>query len=176
MAKKRDASTELLQFLHSKMLEHKVDFTGGTLSLIPSFQPLVIHACGDWALWTNNIGNVLVFSSCPSAHTNGLWIRTAAKNSITLRLALDPGIKPLTFLCFSTSAIQISLGLTVLCEVSRPSKEDLNADATKNEGRDEVLVCALVNQGVNDASQQVHMSPSRSVLLSDCERILICFF
>ena len=100
----------------------------------------------------------------------------AAINLTILRLALACGINLLTFLSSSTSAIQISLGLTVFCEVSRPSKEDLNADATKNEGRDEVLVCALVNQGVNDASQQVHMSPSRSMMLSDCERILICFF
>ena len=29
VAKKRDASTELLQFLHAKMLEHYVDFIGG---------------------------------------------------------------------------------------------------------------------------------------------------
>ena len=100
----------------------------------------------------------------------------AAINLTILRLALVPGINLLTFLSSSTSATQISLGPTVLCEVSRRSKEDLNADATKNEGRDEVLDCALVNQGVNVASQQVHMSPSRSVMLSDCERILICFF
>ena len=100
----------------------------------------------------------------------------AAINLLILRLALAPGISLLTFLCSSTSAIPISLGLTVLCEVSRRSKEDLNADATKNEGRDEVLDCALVNQGVNDPSQQVHVCPSRSVMLSDCERILICFF
>ena len=174
VAKKRDASTELLQFLHSKMLEYKVDFIGGdfnmsaflqsaTFFLTPSFQPLVIHAYGDWVLWTNNIGNVLAFSSCPSDHTNGVWIRMAAIKLTILRLALAPGISLLTFPSSSTSAIQISLGLIVLCEVSRPSKEDLNADATKNVGRDEVLVCALVNQGVNDASLQVHTCSSCSI-------------
>ena len=68
------------------------------------------------------------------------------------------------------------LGLIALCEVSRPSKEDLNADATKNVGRDEVLVCALVNQGVNDASIHVHTCSSCSLMLSDRVRILICFF
>ena len=99
----------------------------------------------------------------------GVWIRMAAINLTIMRLALAPGISLLTFLSSSTSAIPISLGLTVLCEVSRRSKEDLNADATKNEGRDEVLDCALVNQGVSDASRQVHMSPSLSVMLSDCE-------
>ena len=33
VAKKRDASTELLQFLNSKMLEHKVDFIGGDFNM-----------------------------------------------------------------------------------------------------------------------------------------------
>ena len=33
VAKKRDASTELLQFLHSKMLEYKVDFIGGDFNM-----------------------------------------------------------------------------------------------------------------------------------------------
>ena len=112
-------------------------------SLIPSFQPLVIHACGDLVLWTNNIENVRVFLSCPSAHMNGVWIRVAAIKLIILRLDLAPGISLLIGPSSSTFAIQISLGPIALCEVSRLSKEDLNADATKNVGRDEVLVCAL---------------------------------
>ena len=120
-------------------------------------------------------GNVLVFLSCPSVHTNGVCIRMAALKLTIQRLVLAPGISMPTFLSSSTSAIQISLGLIVLCEVSRPSKEDLNADATKNVGRDEVLVCALVNQGVNDASLHVHSCSSCSMMLSDCVRILICF-
>ena len=33
VAKKRDASTELLQFLHAKMLEHNVDFIGGHFNM-----------------------------------------------------------------------------------------------------------------------------------------------
>ena len=93
----------------------------------------------------------------------------AAVNLTILRLALAPGISLLTFLSSSTSAIPISLGLAVLSVVSRRSKEDLNADATKNAGRDEVHDRALVNQGVNDASRQVHMSPSHSEKPSDCE-------
>ena len=58
VAKKRDASTELLQFLHAKMLEHNVDFIGGDFNMSafstvrdvfsdPEFQPLVIPVCGD---------------------------------------------------------------------------------------------------------------------------------
>ena len=33
VAKKRDASTDLLQFLHAKMLEHNVDFRGGDFNM-----------------------------------------------------------------------------------------------------------------------------------------------
>ena len=33
VAKKREASTELHQFLHAKMLEHKVDFIGGDFNM-----------------------------------------------------------------------------------------------------------------------------------------------
>ena len=109
VAKKRDASTELLQFLHAKMLEHNVDFIGGnfnmsasprsaTCSRIPSFQLLVNHACGDSVLWTSNIVNVLVSSSCPNAHMNGVWIHMAATSLTMLRLALDPEISLLTSL------------------------------------------------------------------------------
>ena len=86
---------------------------------------------GDWVLWMNNIGNVLAFSSCPSVHTNGVWIRMAAIILTILRLALAPGISLLTFLSSSTSATPIYPGLTVLCVVSRPSEKDLNADANK---------------------------------------------
>ena len=91
---------------------------------------------------------------------------TARKLTI-LRLALAPGISLLTFPSSSTSAIQISLGLIVLCEVSRPSKEDLNADATKNVGRDEVLVRALVNQGRFAFSLCLCLSPNVHSCLSD---------
>ena len=112
-------------------------------SLIPSSLLLVIHACGDLALWMNNIENVLVFLSCPIVHMNGVWIRMAAIKLTILRSVLAPEISLLICPSSSTFAIQISLGLIALCEVNRLSKEDLNADATKNVGRDEVLVCAL---------------------------------
>ena len=169
------------------MLEHKVDFIGGDFNMSAFstvsdvFSDPEFSAPGHSCLWglgalDEQHRECTVFSSCPSVHMNGVWIRMAATNLTILRLALAPEINLLIFLSSSISAILISLGLTVLCEVSRPSKEDLNADATKNEGRDEVLVRALVNQGVSDASQQVHMCPSCYMMLSDCERILICFF
>ena len=91
----------------------------------------------------------------------------AAIKLTILRLALAPGISLLTFLSSSTSAIQISLGLIVLCEVSRLSKEGLNADATKNVGRDEVLVCALVSQGRFAFSLCLCLSPNVRSCWSD---------
>ena len=45
------------------------------------------------------------FSSCPSVHTNGVWIRMAATNLTILRLALVPEISLLTFPFSSTFAI-----------------------------------------------------------------------
>ena len=70
----------------------------------------------------------------------------------------------------------------VLCAVSKHNKEGLTANITnlsvrRNDAHDH----APVHQGVSDASRQVHMSPSCSVILSDCEvssdmRLLIdCF-
>ena len=110
--------------------------------LIPCSQPLVIHACGDLALWMNNIENVLAFLSCPSVHMNGVWIRMAAFKLTILRLALVPRISLLICPSSSTFAIQISRGPIALCEV-RLSNEDLNANARKNVGRDKVLVRVL---------------------------------
>ena len=94
-------------------------------------------------LWMSNIVNELAFLSCPSVHMNGVWIRMAATKLTILRLALAPGISLLICLSSSTFAIQISLGPIALCEVSRLSKEDLNANATKNVGRDKVLARVL---------------------------------
>ena len=57
VAKKRDASTELLQFLHAKMLEHNVDFVGGDFNMIASstvrdvFSDPEFSARGHSCLW-----------------------------------------------------------------------------------------------------------------------------
>ena len=62
VAKKRDASTDLLQRLHGYMKQHNVDFIGSdfnrsafsqlvTCSRIQSFQHLVIRFCGNLVRW-----------------------------------------------------------------------------------------------------------------------------
>ena len=50
--------------------------------------------------WKSSTVSALGSSSCPSAHTSGVWIHTAATNTTTLRLPLDPVTQPLTFLYF----------------------------------------------------------------------------
>ena len=124
-----------------------------TCSLIPSFQPLVIHACGDWVLWTSNIVNVLVSSSCPSAHMNGVWIHMAATNLTMLCLALVPGISLLTSLYFSTFATPKNPDPAVLCAVSKLNKEGMIANIIKlNVPRNDARDHAPGRQGVRDDS------------------------
>ena len=134
VAKKRDASTELLQFLHAKMLEHNVDFIGGDFNMSAFstvsdvFSDPEFSAPGHSCLW--GLVNVLVSSSCPSAHMNGVWIHMAATSLTMQRLALDLGINLLTSLCFSTFATPIYLDTAVLCAVSKLNKEGMIANTT----------------------------------------------
>ena len=91
--------------------------------------------------------SALDFSSCQSVHATGGRIHTAATNSITLHLALDPEIKPLTFLCFSTFAPPTYLAPTASCAVSKHNKEGLSADMTNTSGcGDDVLDCDVAHQ------------------------------
>ena len=141
VAKKRDASTELLQFLHAKMLEHNVDFIGGdfNMSAFSSVRDVFSdpefsapgHPC-LWGLvrWMNNIVSALGSSSCPSAHMNGVWIHMAATSLTMQRLALDPGIILLTSLCSSTFATPIFLDPAVFCAVSKHNKGGMIANIT----------------------------------------------
>ena len=115
VAKKRDASTDLLRRLHGYMKQHNVDFIGGDFNMSAystvgdvfrthHFQHPAIRFCGDLVRWRSRIVNVLVFSSCQSGLPSGVCIHMAATNTITLHLAFDHVTKPLTFLCFSTFA------------------------------------------------------------------------
>ena len=94
----------------------------------------------------------------------------AATKLTMQRLALVPGISLLHLPVFLHL-----LGLTVLCEVSRPSKEDLNADATKNVGRDEVLHSVSVSVLVPMCALAGLMVPRQPLVadLSYDERVLV---
>ena len=74
--------------------------------------------------------SVLGSASCLSAHMSGVWIHMATTNTTTLRLALDPVTKPLTFLCFSISAPPTYLTPTASCSVNMRNNEGLNANIT----------------------------------------------
>ena len=142
VAKKRDASTELLQRLHGCMKQHNVDFIGCDFN---SFQHLKIRFCGDLVRWRSRIVSALGFSSCQCVHTTGVWIHTAATNTTTLHLALDYVTKPLTFLCLSTFAPPTYLAPTTSCAVSKRNKEDLSADITnRSVCGDDVLIAMLL--------------------------------
>ena len=118
VAKKRDASTDLLQFLHAKMLEHNVDFIGGDFNMSAFstvsdvFSDPEFSAPGHSCLWglgalDEQHRECTGFLIMPSANMNGVWIHMAATNLTMLRLALVPGISLPTSLYFSTFATPI---------------------------------------------------------------------
>ena len=181
VAKKRDASTELLQFLHAKMREHNVDFIGGDFNMSAFstvsdvFSDPEFSAPGHSCLWGlgaldeqhRECTGFLIMPKSPyewRVDSHGCY---KFDNAV---LALDPGINLLTSLCFSTFATPIFLDRVVLCAVSKHNKEGLianiiNLSVPRNDARDH----APGRQGVRDASRQDHMSPSPSKKLSDCE-------
>ena len=91
---------------------------------------------------------------------SGVLIHMDAAHMITLHLALDPEIKPLTFLCFSTFVPPTYLAPTASCAVSKHNKEGLSADITnKSERGDDVLDCDVVHQSHVSA----HLFPSLAI-------------
>ena len=149
MAKKRDASTELLQRLHGYMREYNVDFIGGDFNMSAfstvgdvftdeEFSAPGIPFYGDLVHWRSRVVNVLVFLSCQSVLTNGVSIHMAAI-SLTMRgLAWDLGTNLLIFRCSFIFAIPICPDRAVSCVVSKNNKENLSANMTKNVCRDDV--------------------------------------
>ena len=97
---------------------------------IQSFHHPAILFCGDLVRWKTRIVSALGFSSCQRVHMSGVWIHTAATNTITLHLVLDHVTKPLTFLCFSIFAPPTHLAPTASCAVNMRNKEGLSADIT----------------------------------------------
>ena len=124
VAKKRDASTELLQFLHSKMLEYNVDFIGGDFNMSAFstvsdvFSDPEFSAPGHSCLWG--------LGALDEQHRECTGFLIMPKRPFEWRvdshgchkldntaLGLGPRISLLTFLFSSTFAIQISPDLTV---------------------------------------------------------------
>ena len=144
VAKKRDASTDLLRRLHGYMKQHSVDFICGDFNMSAFsrvgdvFTDDEFSAPGNsllWNLvhWRSRIVNVLVFSSVQSDLTSGVSIHMAATSLKMRCLAWDLETNLLIFRCFFIFAIPICPDPAVSCVVSKHNKEDLSADTTKNE-------------------------------------------
>ena len=105
VAKKRDASTELLQRLHGYMKQHNVDFIVGDFNMSafstvgdvfsdPEFSAPGNSFLWDLVHWNSSTVSALGSSLCPSAHMSGVWIHMT-----TQRWASDLVINALTSLC-----------------------------------------------------------------------------
>ena len=141
VAKKRDASTDLLRRLHGHMKQYNVDFVGGDFNVSafstvgdvfsdPEFSaPGNSFLQGLGALEEPN--RELGFSSCQSVHVSGVWIHTAATNMMTLHSALDPGDQTAhlpVFLHLRTTNLPGPDSFS--CAVNKRNKKGLSADKT----------------------------------------------
>ena len=147
MAKKRDASTDLLQRLHGYMREHNVDFIGGDFNMSAFstvgdvFTDEEFSAPGNSLLWglgaldepNRECAGFLIMPDLTSGAIH------MAATSLTMRcLAWDLETNLLIFRCSFIFAIPICPDPAVSCVVSKHNKEDLSADMTKNVCRDDV--------------------------------------
>ena len=141
VAKKRDASTELLQRLQGYMEKHNVDFIGSdfnmsALSTVGDvFSDPEFSAPGNSFLW--GLGALVEpnrertrFLIMPKRPECGVWFHVAATSLTTQRWASDLGINPLTFLCFSTFAPPICPAPPASCAANMHNKEEWNAGIT----------------------------------------------
>ena len=176
VAKKRDASTELLQFLHAKMREHNVDFISGDFNMSAFstvsdvFSDPEFSAPGHSCLWG--------LGALDEQHRECTGFLIMPKRPYEWRvdsygcykfddaaLGLGPrGSICSPPLCSSIFATPIFPDPAVSCAVSKHNKEGLTANITNlsvrgNDAHDH----APVHQGVSDAARQDHMSLSRRV-------------
>ena len=126
MVKKRDASTDLVRWLHGYMKQHNVDFIGcdfsmSALSTVGDvFSDPEFSAPGNSFLWglgalEEQYRERTGFLIVPGAHMGGVWIHMAATNTITLRSALDhvTRLRRFAVACLYTDGF--SLSFLVFC-------------------------------------------------------------
>ena len=146
VAKKRDASTDLLQRLHGYMQEYNVDFIGGDFNMSAFstvgdvFTDEEFSAPGNSRLWglgaldepNREFAGFLIMPNRPYEwrfHSHGCY---KFDNAL---LGLGPRDR-----CSFIFAIPICPDPAVSYVVSKHNKEDLSADMTKNVRRDDVLL------------------------------------
>ena len=175
MAKKRDASAELLQFFHAKMREHNVDFIGGDFNMSAFstvgdvFSDPEFSAPGRSCLWG--------LGALDEQHRECTGFLIMPKRPYEWRVDSHG--------CYKFDNAALGLGprdqsphlhvflhlrntnhpgpSSISCAVSKHNKTNLSMRG--NDAHDH----APVHQGVGDAARQDHMSPSRSKKLSDCD-------
>ena len=181
MAKKRDASAELLQFLHAKMREHNVDFIGGDFNMSAlstvsdAFSDPEFSAPGHSCLWG--------LGALDEQHRECTGFLIMPKRPYEWRvdshrcykfdnaaLGLGPRDQSAHLPVFLHLRNTNLPGPSSIMRSEQAQQEGLTANITnlsvrRNDAHDH----APVHQGVSDASRQDHMSPSRSEKLSDCE-------
>ena len=185
VAKKRDASTELLQRLHGYMREHNVDFIGGDFNMSAFstvgdvFTDAEFSAPGNSILWgpgaleepNRECAKFLIMPKRPyewRVHSHGCYKLTRPRFSWTSRpICSSP-------LCSFIFALLICRDPAASCVVSKHNKEDLSADTTKNVRGDDVHDRALVRQGLVSVSFLTLLRSRVSLLLVCCSLHLHC--
>ena len=84
VAKKRNASTDLLRRLHAHMQQHNVDFLGGDFNM-SAFSTVCDVLAGSWR---KRIASARGFSSCRSDHTGGRLLQVQQRGPCTWALWL----------------------------------------------------------------------------------------
>ena len=155
VAKKRDASTDLLQRLHGYLREHTVDFIGGDFNMSALstvgvvFSDPEFSAPGNSFLW--GLGALeeqhpertgfLIMPKRPyewRVHSHGCYKFDKALLGLGPRGPICPSSSVPT-----SPHHQSGPDPAVSCEVSKHNKEDLSADMTKNVCRDDVHLPGL---------------------------------
>ena len=179
MAKKRDASTELLQRLHGFMREHIVDFIGGDFNMSAfstvghMFADDEFSAPGNSLLWglgaleepNRECAGFLIMPKRPyewRVHSHGCY----KFDNATFGLDLETNL--LISRCSFIFALLFCLDPAVSCVVSKHNKEDLSADTTKNVCRDDVHDRVPVYQGLLSVSFPALLRSRVSLLLVCC--------
>ena len=199
VAKKRDASTDLLRRLHAPMVQHNVDFIGGdfnmsTFSTVGDvFTDSEFAAPGNSLLW----GLSALDDSCrectgfliePKRTKNGVLMLMAATNSTTLISYLGPATPRPSFPSFFTCAPPTSLrAVNKLSSGAWNEKQaSMNAGGTAEDSHD-LLVLSLrenmarvsfpwrsLTQRLSFSVQQAQTKPSLSPLklsISSCSAV-----
>ena len=180
MAKKRDASTELLQRLHGHMREHNVDLNGGDFNTSAFstvgdvFTDAEFSAPGNSLLWglgaleepNRECAGFLIMPKRPyewRVLSHGCYKFDNATLGLGPR---DQSAHLLVFLHLRTANLPGPPAAS--CVVSKHNKEDMSADTTKNVCRDDVHDRAPVHQGLLSVSFPTLLRSRVSLLLVCC--------